>query len=286
MTGLFLMDLYQKKQLVNGEKRGRMDNRQIQRQIQSKGTDRERQLKLREARRKKRRRKVFIARFVCALFFCLLIGTAGLGIYSLVSGKSEGEESLSVRIENIFQKGNDWTIEDMFGMLEEEGISCTQDFITVNAYSRPAEKLKKVKNIFVHYTANPETNAAQNRSYFENLSKTHETSASAHFIIGYEGEIVQCIPLNEIAYAVAGRNEDSISIECCYKDESGKFTEETYRTLVHFSAILLEKYGLEAKDLRRHYDAGGKNCPKYYVENEEAWEQFVKDVEVYKEGLN
>ena len=94
----------------------------------------------------------------------------------------------------------------------------TEDFLTENPYSRPGEKLENVNNIFVHYTANKGTSAAQNRSYFENLGITGETSASAHFIIGYEGEIIQCIPLDEIAYAVAGRNYDSISIECCYQD--------------------------------------------------------------------
>ena len=170
-------------------------------------------------------------------------------------------------------------------MYKIQGISCTQDFLPVNEYSRPGDKLEKVNNIFVHYTANPATSAAQNRSYFENLAETHETSASAHFIIGYEGELIQCVPLEEIAYAVATRNEDSISIECCYLDENGKFTKETYTTLVHFVARLLKKYGLEAEDLRRHYDEGGKVCPKYFVENEEEWWKFIRDVKAYQDSL-
>ena len=243
---------------------------------------------VRELRRKKRRRQVFIARFVCAFFICLVVGMIVLGVYRFAGkdGENKAVSSFAQTIGAIFHKGNDWTIEDMFGMLEEGGITCSQDFLTVNEYSRPGKELRRVKNIFVHYTANPGTNAAQNRSYFENLAETHETSASAHFIIGYEGEIVQCIPLDEIAYAVAGRNDDSISIECCYIDESGEFTEETYQTLVHFTAILLEKYGLNSKALMRHYDDNGKLCPKYYVENEDAWWQFVEDVRVYQESLD
>ena len=82
-----------------------------------------------------------------------------------------------------------------------------------------------------HYTANPGTSAAQNRSYFEQLKDNHERSASAHFIIGYNGEIIQCVPLDEIAYAVQTRNEDSISIECCYKADNGQFTQETYDSI-------------------------------------------------------
>ena len=242
---------------------------------------------MREVRRKKRRRKVFIARFVCAFFICIVIGSIVLGIHSFTKRESASEAGgLAQTIGAIFQRGNNWTIEEIFGMLEEEGISCTQDYLTVNDYSRPGDELKKVKNIFVHYTANPETSAAQNRSYFENLAETHETSASSHFIIGYEGEIVQCVPLDEIAYAVAGRNNDSNSIESCYVDESGEFTEETYQTLVHFTALLLEKYGLKPKDLMRHYDDNGKICPKYYVEHEDAWWQFVEDVKECQEGLD
>ena len=264
---------------INERNRQQAESAKKARVQQQRGLTRE---ELREIRRKKRRKKVFIARCICAFFICIVVGLIFFGVKSLVFKEDTKirASNLSETLGTLFYKGNDWTIEEMFGMLEEEGIVCTQEFLTINEYSRPGNELKKVKNIFVHYTANPGTNATQNRSYFQNLSETHETSASSHFIIGYEGEIVQCIPLEEIAYAVAGRNDDSISIECCYIDESGEFTEATYQTLVKFAAILLEKYGLKPKDLMRHYDDNGKICPKYYVENEDAWWQFVEDVEV------
>ncbi len=156
------------------------------------------------------------------------------------------------------------------------------DYLEPNDFSRPGTELKKIRSVFVHYTANPGTSAQQNRSYFANLAETHERSASAHFIIGYEGELTQCIPLEEQAYAVATRNEDSISIECCYLDEDGKFTQETYDTLVHTLAWLTQEYHLSADDILRHYDCGGKKCPLYYVEHEDAWEKLLADVEDYE----
>ncbi len=159
----------------------------------------------------------------------------------------------------------------------------TMDFIPQNPYSRPGEELPAVNNVFVHYTANPGTDAMQNRSYFANLAQTQETSASAHFVIGYEGEIVQCIPLEEIAYAVKGRNYDSVSIECCYLEENGEFTQATYDSLIRLTTWLLGKYELDETAVKRHYDEGGKNCPKYYVEHEEAWEMLVQDIERYIE---
>lgn len=156
-----------------------------------------------------------------------------------------------------------------------------KDFLTISEYNRPGTKLSCVKNIFVHYTANPKTSAEQNRSYFENLGQTHERAASAHFIIGYEGEIIQCIPLEEEAYAVVERNGDSVSIECCYLSADGSFTQETYDSLVEMLAWLLDKYDLEPKDILRHYDCGGKLCPLYYVEHEDAWQKLLDDVAHY-----
>ena len=154
-------------------------------------------------------------------------------------------------------------------------------FLTPNPYSRPGEPLPEVKNIFIHYTANPGTTAEQNRSYFENLGITGETSASAHFVIGFDGTILQCIPLDEIGYAVKTRNYDSVSIECCYQSEDGSFTEATYASLIRLTAWLLEKYGLTPADVLRHYDVGGKKCPLYFVENEDAWEGFRQDLSDY-----
>ncbi len=156
-----------------------------------------------------------------------------------------------------------------------------EDLLTISEYNRPGTTLAEVRNIFVHYTANPGTSAAQNRSYFESLGQTHERAASAHFIIGYEGEIVQCIPLDEEAYAVVERNGDSISIECCYLEEDGSFTQETYDSLIEMLAWLTDKYDLEPEDILRHYDCGGKKCPIYYVEHEDAWQKLLNDVANY-----
>ena len=155
------------------------------------------------------------------------------------------------------------------------------DLLTPNKYSRPQTPLEKVNGIVVHYVANPCSTALENRNYFEGLkdqtgSKT--TSASSHFVIGLEGEVVQCIPLDEIAYASNNRNSDTISIECCHPDETGKFTDATYDSLVQLTAFLCSKFNLTENDVIRHYDITGKDCPKYFVENEAAWETFRSDV--------
>ena len=155
------------------------------------------------------------------------------------------------------------------------------ELLTVNPYSRPGPALEKVNGIVIHYTANPGATAIANRNYFENLKDTHTTKASSHFVVGLEGEIVQCIPTAEIAYASNDRNSDTISIECCYKNEDGSFEQATYDSVIRLTAWLCEKFGLTSEDVIRHYDVTGKLCPLYYVEHEDAWTQFKKDVDTY-----
>jgi len=157
----------------------------------------------------------------------------------------------------------------------------TKMLLSKNEFSRPGKKMRWVNGIVVHYTANPGSTAKNNRDYFEGLKDSKETSASSHFVIGLEGEIIQCIPLNEIAYASNQRNKDTISIECCHLDRSGKFNKKTYHSLVKLVAWLSGKYNLKQDNIIRHYDVTGKICPKYFVDHEEKWNQFKDDVFAY-----
>ncbi len=154
-----------------------------------------------------------------------------------------------------------------------------RDLIPVNPYSRSGELLSSIDGVVVHYTANPGTTAKQNRNYFAGLADGSGTSASSHFIIDTDGTILQCVPMSEIAYASNDRNCDTLSIECCHEDESGKFTKETYQSLVKLTAWLCDTYGLETDQVIRHYDVTGKLCPKYYVEHEDKWDTLKKDIE-------
>ena len=139
----------------------------------------------------------------------------------------------------------------------------TENFLTPNKYSRPQISLKKVTKIAVHYVGNPGTSAVANRNYFEN-QKNGGKCVSSHFVIGLDGEIIQCIPLNEISYCTNQANGYSVSIECCHPDSTGKFNEATETSLAELCAYLLKKFGLSADDIIRHYDVTGKQCPLYW----------------------
>ena len=209
-----------------------------------------RRRKRRKRRKKTDRRAVYIRAGILALIALTLI----LGIYSCVSG---GRRNLDV----------DASEPDIDVQL-----------LDVNAYSRPGIETEGINGIVIHYTANPGSTAQENRDYFNDLQYTHTTEASSNFIIGLEGEIIQCVPTWEVAYASNERNFDTVSIECCHPDESGKFTDETYRSLVQLTAWLCMKFDLTEEDVIRHYDVTGKICPKYFVDHEDEWEEFRLNV--------
>ena len=165
-----------------------------------------------------------------------------------------------------------------------------EEYLTVNKYSRPKIKLLRVNDIVIHYVGNPGTSAAANRSYFDGLASQNDsgspTFASSNFIVGLDGEVIACVPIDEVAYASNNRNSDSISIEVCHPDETGEFSEATYESLVKLTAWLCEKYSLDQAHIIRHYDITGKLCPLYYVEHEDAWEQFRSDVQSFMDGTD
>lgn len=149
-----------------------------------------------------------------------------------------------------------------------------QAFIDLDGDARDGTPLSQVRDIVIHYVGNPSTSAMANRNYFNQPG----VEVSSHFVVGLEGEIVQCLPLWEKSAASNHRNGDTISIEVCHPDETGKFGDKTYDSLIRLAAWLCRQLGLNEKNLIRHYDVTGKLCPLYYVEHEDAWEQLKADV--------
>ena len=220
---------------------------------------RRRRAQLREQRRraaKKRRRRALLARTLFITIIVLII----TGAVCLIKHFKNAKETSAQVEPKIVENPPDYEV----------------DLLDINDYSRPGLTLEKVNGIVIHYTANPGTTAKQNRNYFNGLKDSKKTKASAHFVVGLEGEIVQCIPCNEIAYASNERNSDTISIECCHPDADGRFTDATIKSLARLTGWLCKELSLNEKHIIRHHDVSGKNCPKYYVEHEDAWRTLKK----------
>lgn len=155
-----------------------------------------------------------------------------------------------------------------------------EKLLTINPYSRSGESQNRIENIVVHWVGNAGSSAMANRNYFENLQNTHKTYASSHYVIGLDGEIIRCIPEDEVAFHAGSysMNRKSIGIEDCHPDWDGKFNENTYNSLVELCADICKRYELSVDNIIRHYDVTGKNCPKYYVEHKDEWIKFKNDV--------
>ena len=158
----------------------------------------------------------------------------------------------------------------------------TKDYIDIHDYARTGNKLDGINDIVIHYVGNPQTTAQNNRDYFNNPG----TDVSSHFVVGLEGEIIECLPLDEISAASNHRNHDTISIEVCHPDETGKFNEITYSALVKLTAWLCSELDFSSENVIRHYDVTGKECPLYYVENPDEWERLLEDVDSEIASLN
>ena len=154
----------------------------------------------------------------------------------------------------------------------------SKQIIPVDGVSRNGEKIIKVNDIVIHYVGNPGSTAEQNRNFYAG----DQSNVSSHFVVGLKGEIIQCIPLSEMSAASNWRNNDTISIEVCHPDDTGKFNKKTYKSLVKLVAWLEEQCGLEDGDVIRHYDITGKECPRYFVTHEDAWKKFKQDVADYR----
>lgn len=157
-----------------------------------------------------------------------------------------------------------------------------------NAYlthNRPRTIRKQTTAIAVHWVANPGSSAMANRNYFNSTSR----SVSSNYIVGLQGEVICCIPDEEMSWCTNAANSYTVSIETCHPDWTGAFGSKTYASLVELTAQLCRKYGLHPQHggVIRHYDVTGKVCPKWFVPASKGgsdtadgahWQQFLRDV--------
>lgn len=219
---------------------------------------------------RKRRRAQLRRRIISTLGVVVLCGLVIFGVRRLMEAGQSGPIDIQADTNSVQWEG---------------APPIDVELLTPNEWSRPQTPLEQIRGIVIHYTANPGSTARQNRDYFDGLKDSHQTKASSHFVIGLDGEVVQCIPSSEWAYASNDRNSDTLSIECCHPDETGKFSDATYQSMVKLTGWLCHRFELSSRDVIRHYDVTGKECPKYFVEHEDAWQQFLADVQTYADSL-
>ena len=213
-------------------------------------------------KRRRKRRRIIIKRVFLLLIFILLaliFAFVSLKAVKLITASGGNTESASA---------NELKLKTL----------TVPDYVDVQlipiGQARNGNKLDSVDDIVIHYTGNPGATAQNNRDYFAN----DDTEVCSHFVIGSDGSIIQCVPLDEKSAASNERNRDTISIEVCHEDESGKFTDSAYESLVKLTAWLCDNADIDSTHIIRHYDVTGKKCPLYFVKRPDKWDAFKADV--------
>lgn len=152
----------------------------------------------------------------------------------------------------------------------------------------------QIKYLVKHYVG-ANGGAEANCRYFYSTYR----GASAHFFIGHNGEIWQCVEENDTAWHCGAkkykhkecRNSNSIGVELCVKkDKNGKwyYAEETKQAAIQLFAYLMDKYGIDESHVLRHYDVTGKVCGEPDVRaGNKVWSEFKKAISPYgKRGVS
>ncbi len=138
----------------------------------------------------------------------------------------------------------------------------------------------KIEYIVVHYTGNNGDTAKGNCNYFSQPNR----GASAHYFVDSSG-VCQSVDDKDTAWHCGAkvyyhnrcRNANSIGVELCsHKDSRGGyyFDEKTVNNAVSLVRELMERYGIKAENVLRHYDVTHKNCPEPFVRDGAKWDSF------------
>ena len=163
----------------------------------------------------------------------------------------------------------------------------------ISGYNHNSGSISRIKYIVIHYVG-ALGGAKENCQYYAGGNR----NASAHYFVGFDGEIWQSVEDANIAWHCGAssykhgecRNANSIGIELCVRkrntasmgatDKDWYFEDATVEAAAELTRYLMDKYNVPASHVIRHYDVTGKICPNPYVYNTTAhtWDEFKKNI--------
>lgn len=156
-------------------------------------------------------------------------------------------------------------------------------------YNYSSGQISRIRYIVIHYVGATGGAEANCRYYASKY-----IGASAHYYVGFDGEIWQSVEDGDIAWHCGAksyrhpecRNSNSIGIELCVRNKGSQaadsrdwyFEDATVQAAIELTRELMKKYGIPADHVIRHYDVTGKICPNPYIYNhtQHTWETFKK----------
>lgn len=159
----------------------------------------------------------------------------------------------------------------------------------ITPYNYTPGNISRIKYIVIHYVG-ALGGAKDNVNYYA----SRYVGASAHYYVGFNGEIWRSVRDQDIAWSVGGmayihpecRNSNSLNIELCVRKKSTKtmgatdkdwyFEDATVKSAIELTKYLMAKYNVPASRVIRHYDVNHKTCPNPYVYNntKHIWSDF------------
>ena len=145
-------------------------------------------------------------------------------------------------------------------------------------FTAKQRKLSDIAYLVLHYTGNRGDTAKNNADYFAR----EVTGTSAHYFVD-ENEVWQSVPDGHAAwhcgtkgayYHPACRNANSIGVEVCMLDKHGKLRQGSVDRAAALVRELMQRYGIPADRVVRHYDVTHKDCPAPMVSDPALWQAF------------
>lgn len=158
-------------------------------------------------------------------------------------------------------------------------------------YNHNVGDISRIKYIVIHYVG-ALGGAKANCKYYATANR----NASAHYYVGFDGEIWQSVEDNNIAWHCGAkaykhpecRNANSIGIEMCVRNNGNLadtskdwyFEDATVASTIELTKWLMKKYNISPDHVIRHHDVTGKICPNPYVYNQgkHTWNDFKKAI--------
>lgn len=154
-------------------------------------------------------------------------------------------------------------------------------FVSCNKANFRVGRTQPVRYIVMHYTANNGDTAKNNCDYYHRVGGLQ---ASAHYFCDEHGAM-QSVREGDTAWHCGARaywhpecrNANSIGIEMCSRkraDGSYYIKPETVANAAALAKDIMQRYGIDADHVLRHYDVTGKRCPMPWVDDPAQWAAF------------
>ena len=158
-----------------------------------------------------------------------------------------------------------------------------KNLVSSSKYSIKCPYSMKPVGICIHNTSN-DASAENEVKYMIN----NNSSTSYHVAVD-EKHVIQAIPFNRNAWhagdgANGEGNRKYIGIEICRSTGDLLTFKKCEDNCAKYVAHLLKQYGWTVKNVKRHKDFSGKNCPHRTIDL--GWERFLDKIQAELDKLN